>query len=532
MRLCLAAEMRELDASAISHYGIPGAILMEHAGRGTFLAMRSRFGARLAEGVAVLCGRGNNGGDGFVIARHLHIAGYPVEITLLSHLTDLQGDAALNARIAVKLGIHVHEVTDLEDWKRRRHAVLRPPIVVDALLGTGLNAEIQGLFRLVIEDLNDAQKEVVAVDIPSGLHATTGRPQDVAVRAALTTTYGLAKLGLLMDPALAYVGELQVIEISLPQALMQLENSHDRLMTASMARALLPARPRWGHKGTFGHVAVVAGSQGKGGAAVLAAHAALRAGAGLVTLVVPRSTLPSLAGLWPEVMVEAIEDGQHGHFMPDTLPHIVKLCAGKSAVALGPGLSHTPQTEQVVRTLVSELRQPLILDADALNALAGGIQAIHMALAPVVLTPHPGELARLLNCTPADIWHDRPGSARQLARQTRATVVLKGARTLVARADGRLTVNATGNSGMAKGGSGDVLTGILAALCAQGVETEPAAALGVYVHGLAGDLAARAVGSRAMVASDLVEALGMAFDGVESGEVSSPSTGAGRAAGG
>lgn len=515
MKLCDAATMREMDHQAIHHFGIPGVVLMEHAGKGTVEHMKTVFGAHLRGGVTVLCGRGNNGGDGFVIARLLHNEGIPVKVYLFCPLTSLQGDAALNARIAIRLGILVLEVNDADHWRQLRTQALSPELVVDALLGTGLNTEVVGLYRLAIEDLNAANKKVISVDIPSGLDASSGRPHGIAARATLTCTYGLAKLGLFQDPALPYVGEVQVVDISLPGVLLRGEHLRDRLMTEQAARRLLPARPVWGHKGTFGHVGIVAGSAGKGGAAVLAAHGALRAGAGLVTLLVPESTLPTLAGLWPEVMVECLPDDGEGRLTLDLLPVLQAQLQGKTAVAIGPGLSQHPPVGEVVRALLANLTVPVVLDADGLNVLGTELEWLQTVQARLVLTPHPGEAGRLLGLSTAEVIHDRPAAARALAQKTRAMVVLKGARSLIVHPEGHLTVNGTGSPAMAKAGSGDVLTGLMVGLLSQGLDPEPAAQLGVYLHGRAGELAAREKGKWSPVASDLLTWVGQAFQTLE-----------------
>lgn len=515
MRLADALTMRNLDKAAIEDYGIPGVVLMENAGRGTFELLRARAGEALKAGVVVLCGKGNNGGDGFVVARHLHNHGIPVHVFLFARQEELKGDAAIQGEIALRLGIPIQQVNDVETWRAWRHRALEPRFCVDALLGTGLSAQVSPLYRLVIEDLNAARKPVLAVDIPSGLDAVTGMPQGVAVRARWTATYGLLKLGLVQDPALEYVGELQVVDISLPRVLTQALGRHDRLLTHTEVAACLPSRPRAGHKGTFGHVAVVAGSRGKGGAAVLTAHAALRAGAGLVTLLTPRSTLSSLAGLGPEIMVEPIEDQGLGHLQPESLPELLRHLQGKSVVALGPGLSAGPAVRATVEGLLQALQLPMVLDADGLNVLQGQLERLQQVPGRLILTPHPGEAGRLLGWSTPEVGHARPHAARQLARQARQTVVLKGANSLIATPEGRLSVNPTGNSGMATGGSGDVLTGVLAGLLAQGLEPEDAACLGVYLHGLAGDLHAGEHGQRSLVAGELVAGLFRAWMSLE-----------------
>jgi len=385
------------------------------------------------------------------------------------------------------------------------------PVVVDALLGTGLRSNITGLMRQVIEDINEARRLVMAVDIPSGLDASSGMARGAAIRATATTTYGLAKLGQVLEPALEFVGELVVVDISLPREKIAPGPEHDRLLEPCEIQPLLPGRPFIGHKGTFGHVLVVGGSIGKLGAAVLTCHAALRSGVGLVTLAVPRSAMSHLPGLWPEIMVEPIEDQGHGHFVPESVPALLKLLERKDALALGPGLSQHEGVATFVTQLISQSTVPTVVDADGLNALAGHSQDLRGAKAPLILSPHPGEAARLLGTDTATVQSDRVFAIRQLTTLTGATVVLKGARTLVANPAGRLSVNQTGNPGLGTGGTGDVLTGLIGGLLAQGQEPEDAAVTGVFLHGLAGDLAATELGGRAMIAGDVIAHLGAAF---------------------
>ncbi len=514
MRLCDAETMRGLDRHAIEEVGIPGVVLMENAGRGTAELMRAAWDTHLAEGVTVLCGRGNNGGDGFVVARHLHNWGYPVRAYLFSRGDRVSGDAAVNLAAAIRMGIPVQEVPDEAAWEAVRLEALGARVLVDALLGTGLRSDVRGLLRKVVEDVNASGRLVMAVDIPSGLDTATGRPHGVAVRADMTATYGLAKLGQVLEPAVAHVGELHVVDISIPREKAEQGPTHDRLVEAEEVALSLPDRPFDGHKGTFGHLCVLAGSVGKVGAAVLACHAALRSGVGLVTLAIPRSAAPFLSSLMPEVMLDLLEDDGHGHVSPVSIPRLEEILAHRTAVAVGPGLSTGDGVREVLEHLIRNAGLPMVVDADGLNVLAGHLDVVAEAGTPVILTPHPGEASRLLETSTAEVQADRVGAVRTLAARARSVVVLKGARTLTATEGGRVSVNPTGNAGMATGGAGDVLTGLIGGLLAQGVDAEDAAVSGVYLHGLAGDLAAEVTGGRALAAGDLIDALGAAFQAV------------------
>ena len=511
MRLCDAETMREMDRYAIEEIGIPGVVLMENAGRGTARLIAEHFEDVLDRGVTVLCGRGNNGGDGFVVARHLHNWGYPVRVYLLTQRDRVGGDAAINLQVADRMGIPILEVPDEAAWEKVRDEAVECGLVVDAMLGTGLHSDVRGLYRRVIEAVNAGDPPVAAVDIPSGLDSSSGRPHGVAVHAEMTATYGLAKIGLVQDTAVDHVGELHVVDISIPRERIAPGPAHDRLVEAADVAECLPSRPFSGHKGTFGHLCVLAGSVGKVGAAVLASHAALRSGVGLVTLAIPKSAVPYLSALGAEVMLDILDDEGTGHLTPASIPQLDRILENRTAIAMGPGLSTEPGVREVLVHLLEHADLPMVIDADGLNALAGGLETVKRSRAPVVLTPHPGEAGRLLGISAREVQADRVGWVRKLAADAGAVVVLKGARTLTATPAGRVSVNPTGNSGMASAGSGDVLTGLIGGLLAQRSPVEDAAVAGVFLHGLAGDIAAELTGTRALVAGDIVEAIGAAF---------------------
>jgi NAD(P)H-hydrate epimerase len=503
MKLVTAAQMRELDRRALEEVGIPSLVLMENAGRGTYEVLRREFPG-LKGPVAVLAGRGNNGGDGFVVARYLAHAGTPVTVFLLGAKDQVRGDARVNLEILSHLNLEVVEILDEAALEREICRVAHSRLIVDALLGTGLNAEVQGLLRILIDRLNSFQSQVLAVDLPSGLCADTGRVLGAALKARVTATYGYPKLGQILEPGRDYVGRLWVVDISIPPALAR--EVPVELPEAREMRQLLPPRPFGSHKGTFGHLVVLAGSEGKTGAATLTAEGALRAGAGLVTVGIPASLNDILEVKLTEAMTLPLPEAAGGRALGvEALTPLLKFVADKTAVALGPGLGTLPATQELVRQLVRHLPQPMVIDADGLNALAAHPELTKKAAGPRLLTPHPGEMARLLGCTSKEVQADRLQAAAQAAALFGSIVVLKGALTVVAAPDGALSLNPTGNPALASGGTGDVLTGLMGGFLAQHVSPWDAARLGVYLHGLAADYLAARVGEGGHLAGDLLK---------------------------
>jgi len=485
MKLVTAAEMRELDRQAIEEVGIPSLVLMENAGRTTYQILRREFPG-LAGPVAVLAGRGNNGGEGCVVARYLAQDGVPVAVFLTASRDQVKGDARVNLEIAARLGVEIVEVKEEKDLNPLAHRLARAALIVDALLGTGLNSEVRGLLRQVIEEINRLRPPVLAVDIPSGLCADTGRPLGAAVKARVTVTYGWPKIGQIITPGRDYVGRLWQVDISIPPALAKTVPAE--LTGAAEMRAFLPPRPFASNKGTFGHLLVLAGSEGKTGAAALTSEGALRAGAGLVTLGIPASLNDILEAKITEAMTLPLPEAEDARALGRTaLKPIQNFLENKTAVALGPGLGTHPETRDLVRHLALDLPLPLVIDADGVNALAGDPGGLKAAAGPRVLTPHPGEMARFLGTTVQEVQADRLGIARKAAAGTGAVVVLKGAQTVVADPGGGISVNSTGNPALASGGTGDVLTGLIGGFLAQKLSPWDAARLGVYLHGLAAE---------------------------------------------
>jgi NAD(P)H-hydrate epimerase len=505
MRLVTAAEMRTLDRLTIEG-GTPGHVLMERAGAGAtavFLQCVPRLRRRGARAL-IVAGKGNNGGDGFVIARLLKQRGVRVQVALLGRAADVGGDALRNLRAYTRRRGALVEVTDEAGLARLAAMAAGVDAVVDAIFGTGLRDEVRGLPAAAIEIINTCGAPVLAVDIPSGLDADTGRPLGVAVQAEATATFGFAKVGQVQHPGIRHCGALAVVDIGIADAALAAVPARTALLDASTAARLVPRRDAEAHKGDCGHVLVLAGSFGHTGAAHLAARGAGRAGAGLVTLVGPASLYPVYAAGVREAMTASLpDDGGRIRFDPEPLAALV---AGKTAVVVGPGLGTHEGAAATVRWLLEHTTLPAVLDADALTILARDLAPLRAARGRTVLTPHPGEMSRLAGLDTATIQADRVETARRFATAQGCTLVLKGARTVIADADGRAWINPTGNPGMASGGMGDVLAGVIGGLLAQRLAPAEAACLGVHVHGLAADRAA-ADGEIGLLAGDVAEGL-------------------------
>ncbi len=516
MRVLDAAQMREADRRTIDDIGIPSPVLMENAGRQVVGAIVEAFGPLVGARVAVVAGRGNNGGDGFVVARVLTGCGVDVSVFLLGSAADVRGDARLNLEVLGRLNVAVTEVADRAAWAAHRDSVLSADLIVDALFGTGLASALDGVARQIVEDLNDSDVPVVAVDLPSGLSGSTHVPPGPHVQASMTVTFAAPKVPLVLMPARASAGDVVVADIGIPQdVIVSLGGPWLELVEGEHVRDVLPDRPPETHKGQVGHVLIVAGSRGKTGAAHLAAVGALRSGAGLVTVATPASCVPIVAAMGAEYMTVPLPEDENGTVSADALPAI--LACQADVIAVGPGLGTGSGTTAVVAGLLAASDRPLVLDADALNVLSASRGPLAGRSRTVVLTPHPGEMARLSGVTTADVQADRIAVATRVAAETRASVILKGHQTLVVTPSGRVGVNPTGNPGMATGGSGDVLSGTVAAWLGQLADVEDACRLAVYLHGAAGDLAAERHGEVSMTAGDLADCLGEAIKNLAAG---------------
>ena len=517
MKVVTAAQMQALDRETIQGVGIPGVVLMENAGREAAKLILEHFPDASSKGVAVLAGRGNNGGDGFVIARYLRGQGKRTKVYLFAPREKVGGDARVNLEVWLRIGGELEEITSEEGFLRVKGEIAEAGLIVDALLGTGLSSEVRGLLREAIEFVNGLKKPVVAVDIPSGLDASTGKVLGTAIRASLTPTFGLAKLGQVISPGAELVGRLEVIDIGIPPSLVERAGIKTHLLgPEELSPRILASRPPESHKGTYGHLLVVAGSPGKTGAAAMVAEGALRMGAGLVTVAIPKSLNPILEVKLTEAMTEPVPE-EEGFLCSDSLPSLLSLLEGKSAIALGPGIGTGEGVKEVILEFLRKANLPLVIDADGLNVLSSRPQTLKEIKVPFVLTPHPGEMARLVGLGTAEVQERRIEVAREVAGEYRCVVVLKGNRTVVASPEGEIFINPTGNPGMASGGMGDVLTGMMGGLLAQRHPPLEAAKAAVYLHGLSGDLGARELGELPLLATDLLEYLPLALKEVTSG---------------
>ena len=520
MKILTAEQMRRIDTMTTERAGVPSLTLMENAGRqvADFLLQHGRP----AERISVLCGKGNNGGDGFVAARHLLQHELSPVVVLLAEASALKGDALHNYDALLKAGGKVESLATEKQWESLREDFFHCDVLVDAILGTGLSGPPRGLAAKVIADLNAARGRfrVLAVDMPSGLGSDSGEPLGEAVEADASITFTAPKHGHIFPPNCLRVGRLAVAPIGTPEDLYNDDPElFLNLITPRQFAGMPLRRDPQAHKGSFGHVLLVAGSRGKSGAAVLAGRAALRSGAGLTTVATPQSVLPLVATPSPELMTEPLEETDGGTLSMKAFDYgrFAQLEEGKTVLAMGPGLSTHPETVEFVRSVVKQAQSPLVLDADALNALVGGLEVLRdRKTETVVLTPHPGEMARLLGMTGAEVQSQRVEVTRRLARDFGVFVILKGYRTLVATPAGEVCVNLTGGAGLAKGGSGDVLTGVVAGLLAQfpSSPVEDVLSLAVYLHGSAGDRATELVGEQSVLASDVIEALPPAWQGL------------------
>ena len=507
MYLVTANEMQKMDRSAIESFGLPGRILMENAGRGATQFFLEHFKDAVNKKIGVISGRGNNGGDGFVIARYLVQSGISVTVYLLTERQKISGDAAANLKLLPPLEVPVIEIPDAETFSAHKTAMRHVAIWIDAILGTGLRSDVKGFFRDVIEFINQTNKPVFAVDIPSGLNSDTGRPCGSCVRADATATFAFAKTGHFLFPGADYTGNLKVIDIGIPPHIANDVGPLQYLLTPDLIRAVFHPRPSDAHKGHTGHLLVIAGSPGKTGAAAMTATSAMRAGAGLVTLGIPVSLNPVLETQVKEAMTDPLPETVQGILGEASFNRIMDLLSDKRCLAIGPGIGTAPETKMLFKHLIQENNKPVVIDADGLNILSGHTEILKDLDVPVVLTPHPGEMARLMRTTVADVQKDRIQCARNFAEKFNVHVVLKGARTVVAHPDGRVFINPTGNPGMASGGMGDVLTGIIAGFIAQGHSPELAAHAGVYLHGASADSLAKNKGPFGYLATDVMNTL-------------------------
>lgn len=504
-KLLTSEQMQEADKLTINELGIPGAVLMENAGAGLHRALWEKVPGLREKSVLVLAGAGNNGGDGFVLARKLLLDGVRVTVFLMGEEAKLKGDARLNQQVYAKLHGKTVEVTKESNLGAFDARLTHTDIVVDALFGTGLTREVTGLPATLIERINARNKPVMAVDIPSGISADDGAILGTAFKAEWTVTFAAEKIGHRQYPGAGLCGEVILIPIDIPPVFIETPTNATALNIPG--DLTIPRRPPEGHKGTFGHLLVVAGSVGKAGAAVLTASGALRTGPGLVTVATPRTAQPQVAAQLTEAMTLALPE-KSGHLGAGSINAMLDQKLRLAAIAMGPGLGTSRAVFATVLELASRNDVPVVIDADAINVIPKKSQRLRQIVkersAPIVLTPHPGELARLIGVKVEEIQADRLGIARKLAEKWGLWLVLKGAGSVIAAPDGRAWINATGNSGLGSGGSGDLLTGIIGGLLAQSWPVESAVRMGVWLHGKAADEAIAETGPAGLMASDLL----------------------------
>lgn len=522
MKVVTAAEMRNIDNDTINDIGIPAIVLMETAGSEIVKKIVKYYPN--AHRIGIFVGKGNNGGDGLVIARQLAHSGREVSIFLVSPQDSFTQEAYINLEISKNLGLHIEEILTVDTSSDIRannssqkggiHSNISScDLIVDAILGTGLRGNVRPHISNVINVINHLSVPILAVDLPSGLDADTGNPLGVCIQADRTVTIGLPKRGLLVHPGAELTGELDVVDIGFPQQVIETQDIKVNWVTEKKAIKWIPQRLPASYKGSYGRVLVVAGSTGMTGAAALASEAALRTGAGLVTLAIPESLNPILEEKLSEVMTLPLPETPEGSFNVSSVSPILEYAEkNKSVLAIGPGLSQHPETVDFMHLLIrenhrQELNLRIVIDADGLNALAQEKDLLHLLDENAVLTPHPGEMSRLIDIPIAKIETDRIHTSEKFANEYGVTLVLKGAPTITSDANNNTWINSTGNAGMATAGMGDVLTGVIAGLIAQNISCEMAATLGVYLHGLAGDIATEQKGMHGLIASDVLNAL-------------------------
>ena len=518
MRLVKASEIQEMDRLTIQELGIPGVVLMENAARGATRIFLDHFAPPQNSHVGFLCGGGNNGGDGYVMARYLSQAGLKVTVIVLSDLDKISGDALVNLVVNRQLHLEILEVPGPDAWKKHRHVIQDCDFIIDGILGTGLNTPVKGFYGQVIEEVNSLDKPVMAIDIPSGLNADTGQIMGVAIKADLTVTFGFPKLGQLVFPGVDLVGRLANIDIGIPNSVATQVPATCFMTEPDDFSYLFNTEKQDIHKGNRGHLLILAGSTGKTGAATLTGLGALRAGAGLVTLGVPKSLNPILENKLTEAMTVPLPETQDGSISLKAESDINRLLEGKTALAIGPGLSTHTETVSVVKNIVAGCGLPMVIDADGINALSGHLNVLANCRDRTILTPHPGEMGRLTGLKSSEIQQDRINTSIHFVKEYGCYLVLKGARTLITGPNSEIHVNPTGNPALSSGGTGDVLTGLIGGFLARGWPIVKAAITGVYLQGIAADLLAEDAGQAGIFAGELLDVLPELMGALSSGE--------------
>lgn len=507
-----SSEMRACDRYAINTLKIPAVVLMENAGRGTAEIIEKSFGPVAGKTIHIFCGKGNNGGDGFVIARHLYNQGANISVVLLGKQTDLKGEAKVNF-------ISIREISkkSIESGKCRiiigaSRSTLRmlpqADLIVDAIFGTGFLGIVKGPNKSVIDWINHTKTPVVSVDIPSGVNADTGEVSNVAVKANLTATMAFKKIGLMTCDGMSYTGHVEVVDISIPKRIQPQDKFKTFVLDSTDVKNVLPRRPLTAHKHSVGKIFIIAGSQGMTGAAAMTANSAMRSGAGAVILGVPQTIYPILAKKLTEVMVIPLPSTVDGTLAMEAYDDIAKHIDWADMVICGPGVSRNRDTRDLIWRIVSECSKDMLIDADGLNCVSEKISIVNKRKCRnLIITPHVGELSRLTGMRSDRIETNRVTVARQVAQRFKLTLVLKGAPTVIADEGGNVFINSTGNPGMASAGMGDVLAGVIGGLYSQGMNRTEAAWSGVYLHGRAGDVAKQKYGEKGLMAMDVLHCI-------------------------
>ncbi|WP_432402386.1 NAD(P)H-hydrate dehydratase [Wukongibacter sp. M2B1] len=518
MKVALSDEIKKIDKTAIEKYGIPGVILMENAGRAVAEEIINEFS--LVSKITIVCGRGNNGGDGYVLARHLYNKGYKIKVFVLGEKEGIGGDALINYKIINNLGIDIDEIISDEDLMRLKDSIIEYPIVIDSLFGTGLNKEVGGIPERVINIINEYSKHVIAVDIPSGIGGNDGRVYNVAVRADKTVTFALPKYGNLIYPGAEYNGNLVIKDIGIPNEVIENVELNHNLIDLELIENNLPSRRKDTHKGSYGRANIIAGSLGMAGAAVLTCKSALRTGVGLLRLYIGESLNYIVKSGIPEAVTVPLQEMRKGVIGINHIDKIIEDTKTADVLTIGPGCGSTAELSEIVKRILRDVDVPIVIDADGLNILSKNIEWLSEKKPKIVITPHLGEMERLTGIPIEEIKNNLVKVAKDFSQKWKVIVVLKGASTIITSPNKETFINVNGNPGMATAGSGDVLTGIITGLIAQGLEPLKAAVTGVYLHGLTGDKIASEKGEYGLLAGDIVEEIPYTIKEIVEGSIS------------
>ena len=505
MKLATREIVRRIDNITIQEYGVPGIVLMENAGKAVVSVISSEFPK--AKKFSIICGAGNNAGDGFVIARHLLCKNLYPKTYLINKFDDYNGDAKTNLEILKSFGAEIVELDgDLKKIKKSE-------LIIDAIFGTGLDRNLKGFYKDIIEFINSNETPCISVDMPSGIDSDTGNILGAAIKAYVTVTFVVPKIGITIHPGLEFAGKVYVSNISTPEFLEK-DISYN-LTTFNTCKNIIKPRSLNTHKGTYGHLLIVAGSEGKSGAASLSTNAAVRTGSGLVTLAIPKSLNKVMEQKTTEAMTEPVEENKKGNFGECSYDKVYDLMSSnKSALAIGPGISTSKDTRNFLFDIFKNTKLPIVADADAITLISEDAEILKQLKAPIILTPHPGEMGRLVRKSSKEIQLNRIEIAKEFATNNNCYLILKGARSIIASPSGEIYINPTGNPGMATGGMGDVLTGVVASLLSQGYSPIDSCILGTFIHGYSGDLVALKIGDIGITATDVIDNIPEALNNI------------------